>query len=605
MKRKFIQLKIRTVIFLMTLVLGAYINVANAQQRLFTYVSHPLLTEEQQHYADAWLKLDWVASYDYVSLNTAAFKDNFINVNLPGNLIAEVEKSDLIEHESNISSWIGKINNPTGDAAFVVHGDMVTARISSLTYVYLLYPIKGGMHILLKCNGERMPQDESEEGYRDMLDKGINHAVQQTQEANRNDPETGNPVAESLVGACKVRILVAYTATANANMADPKAFVISCIDATNIAYNNSAVNFNVELAVSIMEVYTESLNSTTDKTRFHDTADGYMDDVHDYRTYFDADMCILITENLQSGICGEAYVVANSSYTEPFCVVTRGCAVGNLSFPHELGHLYGCRHDTYVDGTNTPYAYGHGYVYLAGAWRTVMAYNNFCTANGSSCTRLQYFSNPGVTYGGIAMGTAATNDNESALEASRTNISSLETTLADKFFYSSYIFDSGEQSDVVATNSVQNNSSTFVFNSGSVGTWRTGLYADMKPGFWAKSGSSFKAHIDGCTPLRLGSNTAPGALAVTQSLNSETVQVLPNPFSDKFDLVYNLAASGKVQIQLYNMMGEKVKDLFSQNLELAGPYQFTFDVVELPAGIYMCVVYTETGMKSIRIAKSK
>ncbi|MEM7281892.1 MAG: sterol desaturase family protein, partial [Pseudomonadota bacterium] len=42
------------------------------------------------------------------------------------------------------------------------------------------------------------------------------------------------------------------------------------------------------------------------------------------------------------------------------------------------------------------------------SWRTVMAYNNRCSAAGTGCTRLQYFSNPNNTYGGDPMGISST-----------------------------------------------------------------------------------------------------------------------------------------------------------------------------------------------------
>ena len=94
-------------------------------------------------------------------------------------------------------------------------------------------------------------------------------------------------------------------------------------------------------------------------------------------------------------------------------MINRGCASGNLSFAHELGHNFGALHDPYVDPGTSPYAYGHGYAVPAAGWRTVMAYNNACSAAGTSCTRIPYFSNPNLTYGSPALplGTTSTSDN--------------------------------------------------------------------------------------------------------------------------------------------------------------------------------------------------
>jgi hypothetical protein len=96
----------------------------------------------------------------------------------------------------------------------------------------------------------------------------------------------------------------------------------------------------------------------------------------------------------------------SSSYT--FAVVNRGCSSSNYSFPHEVGHLFGSRHDVYVDSSMSPYAYGHGYVNCAQGWRDVMAYPTQCGG-----TRIAYLSTPNLTYGSPPdpLGSASTADN--------------------------------------------------------------------------------------------------------------------------------------------------------------------------------------------------
>jgi hypothetical protein len=93
-----------------------------------------------------------------------------------------------------------------------------------------------------------------------------------------------------------------------------------------------------------------------------------------------------------------------------FAAVYHGCATGYYSFGHEIGHLQAARHDPNNDPTTTPYAYGHGYQYAAGNWRTIMAYN--CSGG---CTRINWWSNPNKTRGGVPMGTASQSDNTRVL----------------------------------------------------------------------------------------------------------------------------------------------------------------------------------------------
>lgn len=116
---------------------------------------------------------------------------------------------------------------------------------------------------------------------------------------------------------------------------------------------------------------------------------------------------VLLVESTQ--YCGIAYLMTTVSAgfaNYAFAVVARECAVGNYTFAHELGHNMGARHDWFVDTGTTPHTYAHGYVNTApGArWRTIMAYNNHCAAQGFNCSRLNHWSNPNVLYNGAPMG---------------------------------------------------------------------------------------------------------------------------------------------------------------------------------------------------------
>ena len=539
------------------------------------------LNSEQQHYLDAWTKLNTTGPHIIAKLDPMILSNlNEFSLDLFTGDHFEISIDHREYHDNNYYSWFGNTSNTMGNANFVVNGDMITGCIRTIDATYLIYPITGGLHLLFKNLDNFYPKDESVEGYKNMNENAL--LKNKTPGGDYVNPEAGleDP---SRSGNCKVRVLVAYTNTAAGNMADIKAFVQSCIDASNTAYSNSSVYFSCELARSINEAYTESLNSVTDKTRLRATSDGYMDVVHDLRAYYDADLCVLVTEQLQSGICGEAWTVANAAYTDAFCVVTRGCAVGNLSFPHELGHLYGCRHDTYVDNTTTPYSYGHGYIYFSGHWRTVMAYNDYCVDNGSSCSRLQYFSNPAVTYNSVAMGTVATNDNESALESSVPNVSSLETTVGNKSFIAETV-NSNNTADVISTTSITN-SSTYTIQSGALVSWRTGSYHTLADGFWAKSGCEFSATFDNCTALRM-----PDPNPVTQDVTDNRgmgISIGPNPFYDQTTIFIDLAEDQQVSIDVYDLAGHLTTQLIDNASYSSGLHQFDWDANALAAGMYL------------------
>jgi hypothetical protein len=134
------------------------------------------------------------------------------------------------------------------------------------------------------------------------------------------------------------------------------------------------------------------------------------------RNTYGADLVSLFTDRGPSAqFCGIAYAMTvNASVFAPwaYSMVERACAVGNLTFAHELGHNMGSDHDLYVAVPNGGLApYSHGYVDLVGRFRTIMAYNNQCAASGFSCPRIPYFETPNRTFNGRVVGNASSADN--------------------------------------------------------------------------------------------------------------------------------------------------------------------------------------------------
>ncbi len=238
------------------------------------------------------------------------------------------------------------------------------------------------------------------------------------------------PAAEAAQGASPVvaaddgsliDVLVAYTATARQG-AGGKDAILALINLgiaeTNQAFVNTGAVQRVRLSGTVEVAYAESGDVGQDLNRLRLTADGDMDEVHALRNAFGADLVHLIVNSGDS--CGIAYVmddVSSSFASFAFGVTARSCVSPNLSFAHEMGHNMGLQHDRYVDLSNSPFPYSHGYVnqaaFAPGAsenkrWRTVMAYNDECSAAGFGCTRLMYFSNPSNSYTGDPMGVLGT-----------------------------------------------------------------------------------------------------------------------------------------------------------------------------------------------------
>lgn len=219
------------------------------------------------------------------------------------------------------------------------------------------------------------------------------------------------PVAEEgrvFVTPVTVDILVAYTPAARIYAGGTNAMVAAInthIALANQCYANSDMPITLR-AVAILETnYTEGATFNDDLGRLQNTADGYMDELHAARTSYGADLVALIRRNSANGVAGLAYVNSGNGDASfapwAFSVTADVWASGNIAFPHELGHNFGCWHDrANSSGATHPYAYGwRFYGNDALQYITVMAYY--------PGTRIPYFSNPTINYQGQPTGVAS------------------------------------------------------------------------------------------------------------------------------------------------------------------------------------------------------
>jgi hypothetical protein len=225
-----------------------------------------------------------------------------------------------------------------------------------------------------------------------------------------------------------IDVMVVYTADADAAPGDILGTIQAAVDDANQSYANSGIVQRMRLVHAEQVDYTETGDTVLDRDRLKDPGDGFIDGVHALRDTYGADLVSLFTRT--GDWCGYAYIMGTVDVgfeDRGFNAVKLGCAVGNHTFAHEMGHNMGARHDRFVDNTDgSPYDYNHGFVNIDDAWRTVMAYNDACEDAGTSCTRLQYWSNPDNSYGGDPMGIADGNpgaaDNRSTLNNTRTTV---------------------------------------------------------------------------------------------------------------------------------------------------------------------------------------
>ena len=204
-----------------------------------------------------------------------------------------------------------------------------------------------------------------------------------------------------------VDVMVVYTSAARIGAGGVPAMntlIDLALAEANAAYQNSLIPLTLNLVFRGEVAYTETGNAATDLSRLQNPNDGYMDGVHSWRNQYGADLVCLFTETMTT-YSGLAFLMSNvstnfSSYS--FSVVRRVYAAGTYTFAHELGHNLGCAHDRQNSNSQGAYPYSYGYRFVGSdsvIYRDIMAY--------PPGTRIQYFSNPNVTYLGTATGVAA------------------------------------------------------------------------------------------------------------------------------------------------------------------------------------------------------
>jgi hypothetical protein len=330
------------------------------------------------------------------------------------NLFEDVTHTAVLERvDSNPGggfTWLGHLQDvPWSQVTLVVHEGVMVGNVISPEGIFQVRYAGEGIHAVSEIDQSAFPPEMD--------------PVPVVLEADEQDRATDSLAVDD---GSIIDVLVVYTDDARwaAGGTTPMRNLITlAVAETNTSYENSGIIQRLNLVHMAEVSYSETGDMLAALKHLQNSSDGTLDSVHALRNSYYADEVVMIVEN-GGGSCGIAYLMSNVSATFApwaFAVVDRGCATGYYTFGHELGHNMGARHDGYVDSETTPYPYSHGYVNVPGRWRTIMAYNTECSDWGVYCYRLQYWSNPGRTYGGNPMGTA-TADNHRTLNDTRVTV---------------------------------------------------------------------------------------------------------------------------------------------------------------------------------------
>ena len=211
-----------------------------------------------------------------------------------------------------------------------------------------------------------------------------------------------------------------------------QAAIDDLVTETNQGYINSQVNQRVRVVHAEEVNYDESTQSGNSLytilkqlSNYYPPnllvdGDGILDQVQALRDTYAADLVVMLVDDVDPNYAGIAWLMGPGWDThgfEPYAysVVTYFWVSNFYVFGHEMGHNMGAQHDQDHakdnNGNLVPgvYSYSYGYCLPGTDYHTIMAYNDPCE------TTINYWSNPAITYAGVAAGEVGLEDNHLTL----------------------------------------------------------------------------------------------------------------------------------------------------------------------------------------------
>ncbi|MDR1738233.1 MAG: M12 family metallo-peptidase [Candidatus Symbiothrix sp.] len=207
-----------------------------------------------------------------------------------------------------------------------------------------------------------------------------------------------------------IRLMMVYTPAAAAYAVSKNSSIENIIAGamaqTAAVIANQGNGDEITLVHSEQVDYEEHANNMSlDLNNLTGTADGYMDNVHQLRKQYGADIVALITVASDYGGLGWVLDDVNGSLNYAFNVVRVQQIASTTTSIHEIGHNMGMKHNTENDSGGPPlFPYAYGWYWTGDddiKYGSVMSYIG---------KEAPYFSNPDLSYHSAATGTATANN---------------------------------------------------------------------------------------------------------------------------------------------------------------------------------------------------
>ncbi|MCL2246773.1 MAG: zinc-dependent metalloprotease, partial [Lentimicrobiaceae bacterium] len=235
-----------------------------------------------------------------------------------------------------------------------------------------------------------------------------------------------------------VDLLYVYTPAAelwaanNTGQTDIHDLITISLQKANTVMQNSGTGITYNIAYKHLTNYVED-DSSIDLDRITNTNDGYMDEVHDLRNAFYADVIVFIPEVTFTG--GVAWLLSNENgfAQDNYAVALSRVQQSSWTYTvvHEVGHNMGCGH--HAEQNVQP---GPGLHSYSSGWRGTISGRKECTVmtyesgsyfdDGQAHVRIPYFSSPDLQVEGVTIG-SATENNALTLKKTKTAVAAYRT----------------------------------------------------------------------------------------------------------------------------------------------------------------------------------
>lgn len=211
-----------------------------------------------------------------------------------------------------------------------------------------------------------------------------------------------------------IDLMIVYTPAAkswsNTNEGGIENTIATMMTKSRLVLNNSDVQINLNLVCSKEVNYTESGDSYTDLDRITYKDDGYLEEVHQWRDEYAADLVVFLTKVEDVGGLGWVLNSTRGIPNHAFSISRVQQTSWTYTTIHEIGHNMGLGHHN--EQLSHP---GPGLYRYSAGWRwkgnnnvmycSVMTYEaGRYFSDGIASTRTPYFSNPNISYAGYPTG---------------------------------------------------------------------------------------------------------------------------------------------------------------------------------------------------------